>query len=321
MPVKGIMKFTTKKLNSICFAFLLMLSGRGYAENEQVNILYEEKIYLSSTHPVPLIKVTVQDIKTKVILDTAGSGAPFLSEKFVKRAKIITQEEKIPSFIFLDKKIRLELDALSLNFPTVGIAQTKDRWFDKENIAGLFNPVILGPSMAKEAQAHNVILDFLANRFYVAQAPDQPILDHYFDKQYAPHNRLEAPLRPNRYYKLIIEGSIQGREGVPVLIDSGASSSAFDKSYLKGIPPIKQTCVRNFGGKQFCGDQIAPQFVLVNGKIIGKTKLEASEAPTDFGPPPPDNTIDYQGLIGMDLLKNCALVIASKKVTFYCKPS
>lgn len=314
------MKFTIKKLSSISLTFLLMLGREVYAENEHVNILYEEEIYLSSTHPVPLIKATVQDIKTKVILDTGGSGAPFLREKFAKHAKIITQKEKIPSFIFLNKKIHLEFDNFTIKVPQVGIAPTKDKWLEKEKIAGLFNPVVIGPSMPKEDQAHNVILDFLANRFYMVQAPDQSTLDHYFDKQYASYTRLEAPLRPNKYYKLITEGSIQGREGVPVLIDTGASSSAFDKSYLKGIPPIKQTCVRNFGGKQFCGDKIGLQFVLINNKIIGKTELEASEGSTAFGPPPSDNSIDFQGLIGMDLLKNCAVIIAyPQKVTFYCR--
>ena len=305
----------------LLMSFLVAWGQLLYANTEGAKVSYDEKIYLSAVYPVPVSSVIISGIKTKVILDTAGSGAPMLTEQFAKKIKIIKQTQYIPAVIFIDKRVRLDFGSLGMGSPEVGVANPRDHWFKKYNIAGLFNPTVVAESLSRKKDIINsVVLDFLDKRFYGVQANSQQALNTYLDKRYAKQVKIVAPLLYSKYYKILVQGGIEGRKEVPILIDTGANSSSFDKPYLEDIPSVKQIRVKNFLGRVFYQGETAIQSVKLNGAVIGKVKLNISEADVRVAPSTSENKA-YQGIIGMDIMKHCALAISyPQTATFYCTP-
>lgn len=303
--------------------FLILFSPLIYAVSDEIDIFFEQSLYFAQDDVIPLTQVTVGKMKTNVIVDTAGSGYPFLVESFARKIKIIKPSEKIAQPKFWNRPIKIQFENLRALADRVGIAKMPDTWCEKHGIGILFNPVFyINDNSNSKRPPQVLVLDFMGKKMFGLNGPSVDAMYTYLDHQYKDKKKIKADLLSSSASRLIVEANLPGREGAPTMLDTGASSSSFDQSYLEGLESVTKKRISNFAGQSFFIGKTAPQTVLLNGIELGQVPLGIKTIDTSAKPiNSTQRFIEYRGIIGMDLLKHCALAIAyPKTIHLYCQP-
>lgn len=307
------------KNNRRLFFFTLMAFLQ-HAHAETVSLQRIAKITIEKEHQRPLIAANVAGHDAVVLLDTTCSHPTFL-EAFAREKGIYTANGPLaPETVvpLASQTIPFHVGGVDTTLgQTVVIKNIRNN--DRQYIDMVFNPHAF-------ACPHCIIvLDFINQELYTMQGASDEAAQSAVDKRYRHLLHAAAPYAGNQDGTLYVSdvGVNQEKAGV-ALVDIAMNYSLFLRSSVKNNIPIARKSHIKVKGKDTVTEITAAVPIAVGGKVIARLPImleTASSFANHFLTHNDPEYIPYQGSIGMDILKNCALAINVRQaVHFYCTP-
>ncbi|MBV8048351.1 MAG: hypothetical protein JO171_14440 [Paludibacterium sp.] len=307
--------------NNIVLFFFASIGYSQLSFSEEVKYMSIEKITIDKEHGYPMVSAEVAGAKTKLRLDTTSSH-PLLLEAFAQNIGIyqvdnpLSLEDIVP---LASQTIPFRLGPVEMLLGRTAVIK-KIQNNDQHRIGMVFNPHSI------ECQHCLIVMDFINGELYVIQADSDEAAKAAVDRRYPNLTYASAPYAGDGSDALYVSGvSInQGKQGVAAVV-TGHDYSLFLRSSVKTDIKIVKKSFVNVKDKNVETEVSAPVPISFNGQTIAKIPILLEAAPSFASHLITLNNPEYvqhQGNIGMDILKNCALALETRKaVHLYCKPS
>lgn len=283
----------------------------------EVSIMHIGKITLDKTRKIPLIEAKIAGIDTRIMLDT-GSHPATLTEYFARKIGLSLPEKPVigePMVFFEKQNLSFQLGPISSLWKEFAVIQQHDNFYKKNNIGAIYNPNLFTCGNCL------IVLDFINRELYAAQTERAEDLSAVLDGRYAGLKKISAPYVQNDISMLHISG-VSGNHQSPgiALLDTGANVSSFLQSSVGDVKIVNTSYVTNIIGSVRNREETTPIAVSIGGVVLANIAVTVEKKLDGTVNNGEDLSVVRQAEIGMDVMKNCAVAIESKKaVHFYCK--
>jgi Aspartyl protease len=295
------------------FLFLIFLAvgsattGAAEAPPRSLDLLYNQDL-VKAGFPSPVALVVVHGVSAWFLIDT-GAGVHTLADWFVKEAKITTAD--LPQVTARDSMgHKVTLRAVQNLTAQVGRGPVVLEWaavaefppfFRQHLIGGLLSPQLLAP--ADTAASFDLRIPRLTFE------PFSQALARFGAKPMPAKICSSSMDHPNRLYGFPAEVS-----GHPVVL--GLDSGAAQTSLLPSSMAAQALASRQVPGRRTVGvGGVEQREKLVRGATVALGGLTAT---TDLSIGGGGGDCSPDGNVGMDVLRNCVLVLAKEQVAVSC---